>query len=227
MKSVLLLLVLLCLSPLVAISQVNLLLKRELDSMYVLDQRYRAYMGQVGKNQLLADSLMTAFQIKDNLSGTLWTYQNRVDSLNLTRLEQIVKIYGYPGSSLVGKPTNEAAWYILQHSPKIGLYFPLVKQAGQANELPFSLVAMMEDRLLTEQLKPQTYGTQIACYPLRANSTKQECFVWPILDPNQVNQRRTKAGLAKTVEENAKRFDIEYKILTMEAAKKRYVLGSL
>ena len=227
MKRVLLIILILCLGPFVAISQVNPSLKRELDSMYVLDQRYRAYMAQAGKNQLLADSLMTAFQIKANLSGTLWTYQNRVDSLNLIRLEQIVKIYGYPGSSLVGKPTNEAAWYIFQHSPKIGLYFPLVKKAGRANELPFSLVAMMEDRLLTEQLKPQVYGTQIACYPLRVNSAKQECFVWPILNPKLVNQRRTKAGLPKTVEENAKRFDIDYKILTMEEAKKRYVLGSL
>ncbi|WP_394369988.1 DUF6624 domain-containing protein [Spirosoma endbachense] len=129
---------------------------------------------------------MTAFQIKADLTGALWRCHNRVDSLNLIRIEQIIKSCGYPGRSLVGKPTNEAAWYVLQHSPKFKVYFSLIQRAGP----PFSLVAMMEDRLVTEQLKPQIYGTQITCYPLRANSAKQECFVWPILNPKQVNQRK-------------------------------------
>lgn len=89
-----------------------------------------------------------------------------------------------------------------------------------------SLVAMMQDRLLMEQHKPQLYGTQAACYPLQSDQSKQECFIWPIENPTSVNERRKKAGFTQTVEENAKRLDVDYKILTIEEAKQRYRLGN-
>lgn len=206
------------------VCQINPSLKRELDSMYVLDQQYRTYLMEVSSNQSLADSLMTALKIKENLQGVLWAYQSRIDSMNLIRTEQIIKVYGYPGSSLVGKPTNEATFYIVQHSPKIDAYFPLIRQAAQTSELPFYLSAMMEDRLLTERLRPQIYGTQVACYPLRTDFAKQECFVWPIQNPVTVNQRRAKAGFTQSVEDNAKRLGVIYKPLTMAEAKRRYSL---
>lgn len=121
------------------------------------------------------------------------------------------------GVSMVGKPANEVAWYVMQHSPKIKQYFPLIQRAGQAKELPFLLVAMMQDRLMTEQRKPQLYGTQAACYPLMDTAShQQECFFWPIANPKNVNRRRKKAGFTTTVEENAKRLNVAYQILTME-----------
>lgn len=136
-------------------SQIDQSLKSELDSIYVTDQKYRGYLSNVSQNSELADSLMKALSIKQNLVGTLWRYQSRIDSLNLVRIEQIIETYGYPGTSLVGEPTNEVAWYVIQHSPKIEHYFPIMKKAGQENELPFRLVAMMEDRLMTQQNKAQ------------------------------------------------------------------------
>lgn len=211
--------------PLLGFGQINASLKRELDSMYVLDQQYRAYFAEYPKNRQLADSLMAALQIKENLSGKLWELQNRIDSLNLIRVKDIIKTHGYPGSTLVGKPTNVAAWYVIQHSPEISDYFPLIEKAGQAGELPMSLVAMMQDRLLTEQRKPQIYGTQATCYPLKADQGKQECFIWPIESPATVNKRRKEAGFTQTVEENAKRLGVEYKALTMEEIERRYRLG--
>ncbi|RRB13686.1 DUF6624 domain-containing protein [Larkinella knui] len=216
---------LLCAGPLVSYGQINEPLKRELDSMFVLDQRYRSYISEIHKNKKLADSLMAAFNSKENLNRTLWKYQNRVDSSNQIRTREIIKTYGYPGSSLVGKPTHMAAWHIIQHSPDIAVYFPIIEKAGQANELPLSLVAMMQDRLLTEQRKPQIYGTQASCYRLRADPGKQECFIWPIENPATVNERRKKAGFTQTVEENAKRLDVAYQVLTMEAIKQRYMIG--
>ncbi|GAB3332422.1 hypothetical protein GCM10027299_38890 [Larkinella ripae] len=218
------LLCLLCAGPLIGLGQINLPLKKELDSLYVLDQKYREYMMEVPKNKRLADSLMAAFRIQENLSGTLWTYQNRIDSLNLIRVKEIIRTHGYPGSSLVGKPTNVAAWHIIQHSPEISIYFPIIEKAGRADELPQSLVAMMQDRLLMEQRKPQLYGTQAACYPLQADQNKQECFIWPIENPAAVNDRRKKAGFTQTVEENAKRLQVDYKVLTMEEARQRFRL---
>lgn len=194
--------------------------------MFVLDQRYRGYLSELTKNQALADSLMNVFEIKTDLSSVLWKYQNRIDSSNLMRIEEIIDRYGYPGSSLVGEPANEVAFYIIQHSPKIQTYFPLVKKAAQTNQVPLNLSAMMEDRLLTEHLKPQIYGTQVAYYPLRADFSKQEWFIWPISDPLGVNERRAKAGFTQSVEDNAKRMGVEYKVMTIKEAKSRYSLSN-
>ncbi len=207
-------------------AQINQSLKKELDSLYVLDQKYRGYTSDIAENPTLADSLMTALNVKTDLTNTLWAYQNRIDSSNLVRVERVISTYGYPGITLVGKPTNEAAWYVIQHSPKIKHYFPLIQQAEQTDELPFYLVAMMQDRLMTEQRKPQLYGTQGACYPLRDTAIHEpECFIWPIAHPKAVNQRRKKAGFSTTVEENAKRLNVDYKVLTMKGVLKTYNLG--
>lgn len=212
--------------PFLAYGQINPQLKRELDSMYVLDQRYREYLTTIGQNARLKDSLARVLQVQpDDVGGALWTKQSAIDSANLARVEVILKQHGYPGKTLVGTPTNEAAWYIIQHSDKIRTYLPAIRKAGDAGELPFTAVAMMEDRQLTYDKLPQRYGTQGSCYPLRADPSKSECFIWPIDQPNGVNERRRQAGFKQTVEENAKRLDINYKPLTLKEVKARYVLG--
>lgn len=219
---------LICLTcmPFWAYSQLNTQLKRELDSMYVLDQQYREYLSTLDQNVRLKDSLARALGVeRNNVGGTLWTKQSAIDSANLVRVEVILKQHGYPGKTLVGTPTNEAVWYIIQHSDKIQTYLPIIRKAGEAGEMPFRLVAMMEDRQLMYDKQPQRYGTQGSCYRLRTDSSKTECFIWPIDQPERVNERRRQAGFEQTVEENAKRLDITYKPLTMEQVKARYVLG--
>lgn len=132
--------------PFLSFGQVDLKLKNELDSMYVLDQRYRGYFSRLSDSPALADSLKKAFTVTENLSGYLWTRQNEIDKSNFNRLEQIIQQYGYPGTRLVGKITDEAAFYIIQHSPKIEVYFPLVRAAAETDQLPLYLSGMMEDR---------------------------------------------------------------------------------
>ena len=70
----------------------------------------------------------------------------RTGSTNTPRISQIMNKHGYPGKSLVSTPTNEAAFYVLQYSPLIKQYLPLVKQAAERGELSFRLYAMMLDR---------------------------------------------------------------------------------
>ena len=76
---------------------------------------------------------------------------------------------------------------------------------------------MMLDRKLTGEQKPQIYGTQLAFRMITSPKTgKQENFTYvlPIEDAKNVNKRRKEAGFDTTVEENAKRFGIEYKEYT-------------
>ena len=40
----------------------------------------------------------------------------RTDSTNTQRISQIMSNHCYPGKSLVSTPTDEAAFYVIQHS---------------------------------------------------------------------------------------------------------------
>lgn len=189
----------------------DLEMKRRLDSIAVLDQKYRKLMraetpearAVLGKEMGLSEA---------EYSGDIWKMQSVIDSANLAYVETIFKTRGYPGKSMVGEPTNTAAWYVLQHSNKIGTYLPLVKKAGEADEIPMKLVAMMEDRYLMDEGKPQVYGTQ-------GRMENGEKFIWPIENPESVNERRKKVGFNTTIEEYGKTLfgdDFEYRELTIE-----------
>ena len=94
--------------------------KRELDSMYVLDQRNREWLTKLGNDQPLTDSLSKIYRTdRKNLVSVLWAEQVKIDSSNLARAEAIIKQRGYPGKTLVGTPTNESVFYIIQHSNRI------------------------------------------------------------------------------------------------------------
>jgi len=197
-------------------------LKKELDSLFVADQKYREFM--MGKDLGgKADSLVQVLNVpREQLPNYLMTEMMRVDSSNVQRLEQIMGQYGYPGKTLVGEPTNVAAFYIIQHSPKIKEYIPLIEAAARKGELPFYEYAKMQDRLLMQEGKEQIYGTQgrnFGKMDKGGHLQQSPTFVWPIKDPKHVNQRRKEAGFTDTVEENTRRLGIEYKVMTLAEAK--------
>lgn len=198
--------------PMVVNGQVNKILKIELDSIYRRDQLYR----EIAQNSVKKDSLGSAHQFsKTELEQHIFRKMTEIDSSNIKRIKRIIELHGYPGTSLVGSPTNEVAWYVIQHSNDIKLFFPLIELAGQKKELPFRLVATMQDRLLVNQNQEQLYGTQIRCDKkggMQEQSVIMDCYVWPISDALNVNERRKKAGFDQSVEENAKRLGFTYEV---------------
>ncbi|AWM32848.1 DUF6624 domain-containing protein [Hymenobacter nivis] len=196
--------------PAAAQAKLNLRLKHELDSIYEVDQRYRAMLfdPRINRNP---DSLAAALGVtKATLNATIMDQMHRVDATDLGRVQAIVKQYGYPGKSLVGAPTNEAVWSVIQHTPAtIPQNLPMMKAAADQGELPFFRYATMLDRQLMNDGKEQLYGTQVRSY------NGQPPFVWPIQGPAQVNQRRRQAGFKDTVEENAAVLGVAYKMLTL------------
>jgi hypothetical protein len=189
----------------------NLRLKHELDSLYELDQRYRAMLFNPRLTRR-PDSLAAALGVaKEELNKTILDRMMRTDATNLPRVITILSQYGYPGKSLVGTPTNEAAWHVIQHAPAlIPQYLPMMKTAAETGELPFRFYATMLDRQLVSENKEQLYGTQAQ------NFNNQGWFIWPIQQPAQVNQRRKQAGFTTTVEQVAARLGIPYKMFTLE-----------
>ena len=220
---------LLCLACLVlpvvaahAQGSLNAPLKKELDSLYVADQQYREML-MPNNLDAKADSLTRSLNVtREQLPDYLGREMMRVDLSNLRRIEQIIGQYGYPGKTLVGEPTNVAAFYIIQHSPKIKQYIPLIEAAARKGELPFYEYAKMQDRMLMHEGKEQIYGTQARNFGKMTKEGQLQqspLFVWPIKDPKNVNQRRKEAGFTDTVEEYVRRFGIEYKVMTLAEAK--------
>lgn len=194
-------------------SELDLDMKERLDSIAVSDQKYRQLLQTQDIDERIALGKKMGLSEAES-TGDLWKMQSILDSVNMIYIEKIFNTKGYPGKSMVGEPTNTAAWSVLQHNPdKISKYLPLIKKAGEEGELPLRLVAMMEDRQLMNENKPQIYGTQGRV------ESDGNAFIWPIEDPENVNERREKAGFDNTVEEYSKSLfgeDFEYKALTMD-----------
>ncbi|MGB5403313.1 MAG: BT_3928 family protein [Robiginitalea sp.] len=169
-------------------------LKSYLDSIMVLDQKYRA-----------------------NFSPETWGKQYEIDQQNIVAIDSILGQYGYPGTSLVGSGTDKAAWYVIQHSERIDEFLPQIQVAAETGELPYRLYAMMLDRSLMGQGLPQKYGTQGRSYFM--NTPEEINLIWPIENPENVNALRAAAGFDQTVEEYV--VDLfgegtEYKSYTLE-----------
>ena len=199
-------------------------LKHELDSLYAVDQRWRGMLFNPRISRR-PDSLARALGVtRESLATYIPGQMLRTDSTNAVRMRAILKQYGYPGKSLVGTPTNEGAYYVIQHSPAIKPFLPLIKKAAEKGELPFYLYAQMLDRQLMRDGKEQRYGTQAMSYtilnPATGRHEPQPLFVWPIADAARVNERRQKAGFTETVEQNAAALGIPYRVVTLKDVEK-------
>ncbi|WP_183562388.1 DUF6624 domain-containing protein [Mucilaginibacter sp. SP1R1] len=212
MKSIFAVLFILFSGTAIAQHKLNIVLKQQMDSVILLDQKYRealTFLMGPSKKDSVAKSVSLSVA---NAMNYYWKLQNHLDSANIAFVEQVFKKYGYPGKTLVGEPANEAAWNVIQHSSKIDEYLPLIKKAAEHKELPYRLYAMMLDRQLSNQGKEQLYGTQASCRPLK-NGKDIGWYIWPIKDADKVNARRKDAGFDLTVEQNATRMDVNYKVI--------------
>jgi hypothetical protein len=198
--------------------KLNLPLKKQMDSVMVLDQKYRealTLLMEPSKKDSVAKSVSLSVA---NAMNYYWKLQHHLDSMNIVFVEQMFEKYSYPGKTLVGEPTNEAAWNVIQHSSKIDKYLPIIKKAANRGELPYRLYAMMLDRQLSNHGKEQIYGTQAHWGKLK-NGKDIGGFIWPIKDPARVNALRKKAGFDQTVEQNAARLAIKYKVIKIDEVK--------
>ena len=171
-------------------------LKQSLDSIFKLDQKYRLVMD--AENPKRRDSLMEEFGIpKDSLGTDFWAKQSKIDATNIQFLDGIITEYGYPGRSVVGELSKDAAAAIIMHSNSIDKYIVQVKEAAERDELTYTIAATMEDLYLMNKGEDQIYGTQTAY-------VDEKYVIWPIKDVETVNVRRKEAGFTSTVQEYAK-----------------------
>lgn len=207
---------LLCALNAPAQQHINTHLKKQLDSILIVDQQYRSNVEAIleASDPHIKDSIAKAMSISASMVVPyLMELQGNVDSTNQLFIEDVFKKYGYPGKTLVGAPTNEVAYYVIQHSDKISKYIELIRQASKKKELPFTLVAMMEDRYLMDNNQEQIYGTQ--GWRMPDKNGNMENFIWPIKDPANVNALRKRSGFKTTVEEYAASLGITYRVVKL------------
>jgi hypothetical protein len=113
-----------------------------------------------------------------------------IDAENLSCLESMIAVYGWPAESRVGARASAAAWTIIEHADLDvqKRYVGAMIEAADAGELSWSLLATTIDRMLIREGKSQRFGTQ---FVLRAGRWVPE----PIDDAEHVDARRAHAGL--------------------------------
>jgi len=178
-------------------------LAKELDSIMVVDQKYRAEMQDVQQEYGWNSPEMSE----------LWKMQNEIDQSNLKRILEIIdQVDGYPGKSLVGISSSKVTFYVLQHAPDSiqEQYYDLIITAAKENELDKNLAAKYQDRYLMHRGEPQIFGTQIRSEYETDSLTGEQTertFVWPIADTTNIDSVRMWNGLGR-LEDYLKGFGI-------------------
>lgn len=110
---------------------------------------------------------------------------------NTTALKEIMRRYGWPDINQVGRKGAQAAFLIVQHS--LDTLFqrsclPLLRIAYEHGQTSGDYLALLTDRVLVREGKPQLYGTQ-------AKLVGRRIVIDPISDSVNVDARRAKLGL--------------------------------
>lgn len=194
--------------------KINVELKKELEGILQMDQGIREIVNGNLSGERKAELLEKMKLDERDIEGNkVYSVMQEIDSLNLIKVESIIKVHGYPGKALVGEPSNKAVFYVIQHSDKIDQYLPLIRRAAEDGEIAKTSLAMMEDRNLMEQGLEQIYGTQIKG---KANKEGQWIFfLWPVKNPETVNILRKNAGFDRTIEEYLEAMDVENKFYNL------------
>lgn len=151
------------------------------------------------------DSISKKFGSDSRQMDSLWEEMSFNDSADLVRVEEILARREWPSPDEVGQRAATAVFLVIQHSDSMvhATYLPRMRAAVQRGDAEPEHLALLEDRLLTEQGKPQIYGSQV-----RTDNKGKSAF-FPIADEPNVDKRRTSVGL-EPLEEYARYFGIDY-----------------
>src|SRR5437660_4879117 len=97
-----------------------------------------------------------------NIDPSVAGRMTEIDSANTARMKEIVNQYGWPGPELVGVDGSEAAFLLVQHAEHAFQkeMLPPVEAAYRQKKLQGQDYALLLDRVLIGEGKPQVYGTQ-------------------------------------------------------------------
>ena len=130
------------------------------------------------------------------------------------RLEEIMRVYGFPTLKNGGAAVVAAAWRVVQHSIENPAFMKRVDTAFKTyaiDEIPLKERAYLEDRIAFYGRRPQRYGTQFD-YDLKGRMS-----VWWLEDAAAAERLRKEAGMPPL--EEVKRAYGDYPRVSAEEAK--------
>lgn len=160
----------------------------ELFHIFVLDQKARGYGLKFPDRSLM-----------------------NVDSINIKHVEEIIKKHGWPTYSMVGKVAADGAFMVIQHSnPTIQKkYLNQLLDAAKNKEASSESVALLQDRIMTNESHYQIYGTQVFQMKDPSTGKLSKYTYFPIKDEENVDKRRIEMGLCP-LKDYLKMFGIDY-----------------
>jgi len=152
-------------------------LRRELLAMVASDQEAREALIRGG---IESPDAVSSAKVAD------------IDRKNLVVIRRIIETRGWPGRSLVGEDGAQAAFLLVQHADAAPEFqkrcLPLIDAAFRAGEATGQDFALLTDRVLRADGKPQRYGTQVRVENGRL-------VVPPVEDEANLEPRRASVGL--------------------------------
>lgn len=178
------------------VAELDRSLREELERLEIRDQQNRQRIGEI----------MTRYGRSSPQGDSAAREMERNDAPLLARLRAIIATRGWPGRSLVADDGAHAAWLVLQHAPLSVQreLLPTVRIAIMNGEGRLGDLALLEDRVLVGDGKPQIYGTQTRFAPSGGAPALD-----PIGDEPCVDRRRAAMGL-EPLADYLRRFGVTY-----------------
>lgn len=161
-------------------------LARELLVRMDKDQRARRYLEERMRNLPPGQTSVFVHDVPEEFN------MQRIDQENTEFMRVTIEKLGWPGKSMVGEESAQAAWLLVQHADHDPDFqdkcLALIKEAFKSGDVTGQQVAYLTDRVLIKQGKKQLYGTQF-------NSEGSETNPFPIEDEANLDARRNEMGL--------------------------------
>lgn len=152
-----------------------------LDTIYKDDQSYRMELGKLVKLKAQPSQI-------DSVRNIIV----KKDSINLLKVNEILKQYGWLGPQDVGMNGSQGIFLVIQHADLATQkrYLPLIRQAEKDGKTLSSNLAILEDRMAMREGRKQIYGSQGFKDKVTGKS-----YIYPVMDVDNLDQRRKAMGL--------------------------------
>lgn len=161
-------------------------LKTRFASVYVLDQYPRQFMGEILRSELSAEDMAKA-------RGEASAIMAEQDAKNLQIVLEHLPPEGWYLRSRYGVEVATTAFLVVQHSnlETWRRFVPVLEPLVAAGEVDGQSYALMYDRLALAEMRPQRYGSQLACQ-------NGEWVVLNLEAPQAVDNRRREMGFTES-----------------------------
>ena len=149
------------------------------------------------KHQILSEVYESDLRIQKSNELIKYAKENH---RNQELVISIIEKCGMPTLKDATQKQMTAIWLGLQHTNKKirKKYFPYIEEAVENGDLSKEQYALMKDRILMEEGKPQIYGSQI-----------KNGKLYKLENPEAVNERRKEMGMG-TIEDYLRNFNIQF-----------------